>query len=89
MPGNPFKKAAPRSNIRPRVSAPSRPKAASNVPTPKMPMAPPKPCPPAKMGSMRVTTKARRSLGAAKPRQGAIPGSTPGKAGSSPGAPFE
>jgi hypothetical protein len=49
-------------------------------------MAPPKSAPPAKLGKIRVTTKAKHSLGAAKPRQGAIPGSTPGKAGSSPGA---
>jgi hypothetical protein len=86
MPGNPFQKAAPRPNIRAKVSAPKRPKAVSTVPAPKQPMSPPKSAPPAKLGKIRVTTKAKRSLGAAKPRQGVIPGSTPGKPGSSPGA---
>lgn len=84
MPGTAFRKAAPRPNIRAKVSAPKRPSATSTVPSgPVCPGC--KPAPGAKMGKASVTSKAKRSLGAAKPRQGVIPGSTPGKPGSSPG----
>lgn len=85
-PGNPFRKAAPRPKMRAKVSAPKRPSAKSTVP--KGPVCPGcKPAPSAGgLGAIRTTSKAKNSLGAAKPRQGVIPGSTPGKPGSSPGA---
>lgn len=85
-PGNAFRKAAPRPNIRAKVSKPQRPSAKSGAPGASVcPGC--KPAPRTKgLGNVRVTSKAKQSRGAAKPRQGVIPGSTPGKAGSAPGA---
>lgn len=86
MNGNPFKKAAPRPNVRAKASKPARPRPQTNVPTPMMPGMKPgtkttKPCPP-----VAVTSKAKRSVPVPAVRQGPIPGSPPGRPGSSSGA---
>jgi hypothetical protein len=89
MPGNPFKKCAPRMSMsasakKPKIGSKAK---VNGVKNPKQPMAGGKPGKAPMFGSMRSTSKAKRPMGKAKPgNAGAYPGSKPGQPGSKPGA---